>query len=105
MPYSRRPVVTHTNKTTALPIRSGWILGHQDISLICSTDHYAGGDGDASTAVSVGHNVTVADAQEGYGNQPHGVEQIGMLLVVVPALHLPIFYFSSFRQHRTCVVT
>ena len=87
MPYSRRPVVTETNKTTALPIRSGWrpILDHQEISFICSTDHYARGDGDASTAVSVGHNVTVADAQEGYGNQPHGVEQIGMLLVVVPA--------------------
>ena len=48
------------------------------------THHNAGGDGNAAAAVRVGHDVAVADAQEGDGDEPHGVEQVGMLLVVVP---------------------
>jgi len=35
------------------------------------TYHDAGADSDGSSAVSVGHNVTVADGQESDGNQPH----------------------------------
>ena len=50
-----------------------------------STHHDAGRDSDTSTAIRVGHDVTVADAQKRDGNQPHGVEKIGVLLVVVPA--------------------
>ena len=50
------------------------------------TDHHAGGDGDAPAAVGVGHNVPVADAEEGDGYQPHRVQQVGVLLVVVPAI-------------------
>lgn len=42
-----------------------------------------GEDGNAPAAVSVWHNITVADREEGDGRQPHGVEQIGVLLVVV----------------------
>jgi hypothetical protein len=49
-----------------------------------STHHDAGRDSDTSTAIRVGHDVTVADAQKRDGNQPHGVEKIGVLLVVVP---------------------
>jgi hypothetical protein len=50
-----------------------------------STHHDASRDGDTASAVRVGHNVAVADAQKRDGNQPHGVEQIGVLLVVIPA--------------------
>lgn len=50
-----------------------------------STHHDASRDSDTSTAVRVGHNVTVADAQKRDCDQPHRVEQIGVLLVVIPA--------------------
>ena len=50
-------------------------------------DHHAGGDGDAAPAVGVGHDVAVADRQEGDGDQPHRVQQVGVLLVMVPGHH------------------
>ncbi len=50
------------------------------------THHDACSDGDTSTAVRVGHNVSVADAQERDGDEPHGVEQVGVLLVVISFL-------------------
>ncbi len=43
----------------------------------------AGEDGDAAAAVRVGHDVTVADGQERDGNEPHGVEEVGVVLVMV----------------------
>ena len=53
-----------------------------------TTHHDARGDRDATAAIRVGHDVAVADAQERDGNQPHRVEQIRVLLVVVPTLTL-----------------
>lgn len=54
-----------------------------------STHHDTSCDSDTSTAVRVGHDVTVADAQERDGDQPHRVEQIGVFLVVIPATISP----------------
>lgn len=59
-----------------------------------STHHDASRDSDTATAVSVGHDVAVTDAQKRDGNQPHGVEQIGVLLVVVPE--------NQMTQHTSC---
>lgn len=39
---------------------------------------------DTSAAVSVGHDIPVADAEKGYGDQPHRVQQIRMILVMEP---------------------
>lgn len=44
--------------------------------------HHSGGDGNTSTAVCVGYNVAEADAQESDGDEPHGVEEICVFLVV-----------------------
>lgn len=57
-----------------------------------NTHHYTGGHGNTSTAVSVRHNVTEADAQEGYGYQPHGVQEVRVLLVVEPATNIPVIH-------------
>lgn len=48
--------------------------------------HHPGGDSYTSTAVCVGHNVTEADAQESDGDEPHGVEEICVFLVVEPVV-------------------
>ena len=48
------------------------------------THHHAGGDGDPSAAVGVRHDVAVADTEEGDGDEPHGVEEVGVLLVMIP---------------------
>lgn len=48
--------------------------------------HHSGGDSYTSTAVCVGHNVTEADAQESDGDEPHGVEEICVFLVVEPVV-------------------
>ena len=50
--------------------------------------HHAGGDGDAPAAVCVRHDVPVADAEEGDGYQPHGVQQVGVLLVMIPDIQI-----------------
>lgn len=44
--------------------------------------HHSGGDGNTSTAIRVGHDVAETDAQERDGDEPHGVEEIRVLLVV-----------------------
>ena len=49
------------------------------------THHHAGGYGDAPTAVRVRHDVAEAHAEKGDGYEPHGVEEIRVLLVVEPA--------------------
>ena len=59
------------------------------------THHDACSDGDTSTAVRVGHNVSVADAQERDGDEPHGVEQVGVLLVVISFLIKKDFVFTN----------
>ena len=48
------------------------------------TYHHARGHSYAPAAVGVRNNVSVPHAQEGDGYQPHGVQQVGVLLVVVP---------------------
>lgn len=48
--------------------------------------HHSGGDGYTSTAVCVGHDVAETDAQERDGDEPHGVEEICMLLIVEPVV-------------------
>ena len=62
-----------------------------------SAHHHAGGDGDPPAAVGVGHDVAVAHAEEGDGDQPHGVQEVGVLLVMIPdiGIHqsLNLFYF------------
>ena len=50
------------------------------------TYHHAGGDGDPPAAVGVRHDVAVAHAEEGDGDEPHRVEEVGVLLVMVPAV-------------------
>ena len=37
----------------------------------------------APTTVSIGHNITIAHTQKGNSNEPHGVEQICMFLIVI----------------------
>ena len=48
------------------------------------THHHAGGDGNPPAAVGVRHDVAVADTEEGDGDEPHGVEEVGVLLVMIP---------------------
>lgn len=48
--------------------------------------HHSGGDGYTSTAVCVGHDVAETDAQERDGDEPHGVEEICVLLIMVPVM-------------------
>ena len=65
------------------------------------TDHHAGGDGDAPAAVGVGHDVPVADAEEGDGYQPHRVQQVGVLLVMVPAWYMVQVHGTWYKVHGT----
>lgn len=51
-----------------------------------TTHHDARGHRDPTAAVSIGNDITVPDAQERDGDQPHRVEQVRVLLVVVPAV-------------------
>ena len=53
--------------------------------VVSHTHHHAGGDGDPSPAVGVGDDISVPHTEEGDGYQPHGVEEVGVLLVMVPA--------------------
>lgn len=48
--------------------------------------HDAGEQAHALPAVGVGHHVTVADGQEGDGDEPHGPQEVAghFLLVVIP---------------------
>ena len=46
--------------------------------------HHASGNRDASPAIGVWDNVTVAHGEERDRDQPHRVQQVRMLLVVVP---------------------
>ena len=48
-----------------------------------STHHHACRDGYAPATVSVWYDIPVSHTQEGDGNEPHSVEQIGMLLIVI----------------------
>ena len=48
------------------------------------TYHHACGYSNTPTTVGVRNNVSVPHAEEGDGYQPHGVQQVGVLLVVVP---------------------
>ena len=60
--------------------------------------HHASGDGDPPAAVGVGHDVPVAHAEEGDGDQPHGVQQVGVLLVVIPDINCLLELFLSFNR-------
>ena len=48
--------------------------------------HHARGHSNPPATVSVRNNVAVADAEEGDGYQPHRVQQVSVLLVMVPAI-------------------
>jgi len=47
--------------------------------------HHSGGDSNTSTAVCVGYDVAETDTQERDGDEPHGVEEIRVFLVVESA--------------------
>ena len=57
--------------------------------------HHAGGDGDAPAAVCVRHDVPVAHAEEGDGDEPHGVQQVGVLLIMIPEIVIVIVLLAS----------
>ena len=70
-------------------------------SVIIMTYHDAGADGDAASAVRVGHDVAVADRQERDRQQPHRVEQVLVLHVVVAATrstHTPVRVSGHYVQ-------
>jgi len=46
--------------------------------------HYAGGDRNATTAVSVWHYVSEAHAQERDRYEPHGVQQVSVIFIMIP---------------------
>ena len=48
-----------------------------------TTHHHACSHSNAPSTVRVGDDITIADAEERYGYQPHCVEQVGVLLVVI----------------------
>ena len=48
-----------------------------------TTHHHACRHSNAPSTVRVGDYITIADAEERYGYQPHCVEQVGVLLVVI----------------------
>ena len=54
-----------------------WVRG------FCPTHHGADSDGDAPAAVGVRHYVSVADGEEGDGDHPQGVQNVGVVVVVV----------------------
>ena len=56
------------------------------------TYHHARGHRYTPATVGVRNDVSVADAEEGDGYQPHRVQQVGVLLVVVPGT-------KYFREH------
>jgi len=58
---------------------------HTQRLVTVSAYHDAGADGDGSTAVRVGHDVAVADRQERDRDQPHRVEQVLVLDIVITA--------------------
>ena len=78
------------NKANVSHLRVGFsILFYNSVSgfsllLILPAHHHAGGHSDPPAAVGVGDDVTVADAEEGDGYQPHGVQEVSVLLVMVP---------------------
>ena len=59
------------------------------------TYHDARADGNGASAVSVGYNVTVTDRQERDRDQPHGVEQVLMLHVVVTSSPQALHAFTK----------
>jgi hypothetical protein len=48
-----------------------------------TTYHHPSSDSYASATVRVGHDVSISHTQEGDGNEPHCVQQVRVLLVVV----------------------
>lgn len=54
------------------------------MSFLSQTHHDTCADGNASATIRVGHDIAKADAQKCYRNQPHGVEEIGVFVVVEP---------------------
>jgi hypothetical protein len=60
------------------------------------TYHDAAREGNASATVRVGHYVSVADAKQRDGDQPHRVEKICVVYIVEPAeksfQNLPLFF-------------
>lgn len=52
--------------------------------VLCSSYHYAGRDGNPPTTVSIRHNIPKPNAEEGYGNEPHRVQQVCVIFVVEP---------------------
>ena len=51
-----------------------------------TTHHYAAQKTDSSPAISVWNNVAIAHAKERYGYQPETVQDVDVLVVVVPEL-------------------
>ena len=64
-------------------------LGGGGVSASAQTEqshHDTTDEADASSAVSVGHNVPISHAQEGDGNKPQAVQNVVKLLVVMPLI-------------------
>ena len=66
---------------------------------LSQTYHHARSDSNPPPAVGVGHDVPVPNTQEGDGYQPHGVQQVGVLLVVIPATIAAQIFFQNLRIH------
>lgn len=66
----------HTNLGRGSPSIKLWVWPY----------HYSGGNGYTSTAVRVGNDVTETDAQKCDSNEPHGIKEIRVLLVVKPGV-------------------
>ena len=74
--------------------------------------HDARCDSNSSTAVGIWHDVAEAHAQEGDGDQPHGVKQIRVFLIMKPGSHgmrgaLTSVHYSDVQKtvskHGLCV--
>ena len=52
-----------------------------------STHRHTRKHSNAPTTVRVGHYITISHTEEGYGNEPHCVEQICMFLIVISVGH------------------
>ena len=81
------PVATHSNlvkkKLRKIISKSAPHSLTHSLSERLTTHHHACRHSNAPSTVRVGDDITIADAEERYGYQPHCVEQVGVLLVVI----------------------
>ena len=82
------------NKANVSHLRGGFTIHFKasvsgfSLLLILLAHHHASGHSDPPATVGVGDDVTVADAEEGDGYQPHGVQEVSVLLVMIPEIKI-----------------